>query len=744
MTGWLVRLCTRRPWTTIGIWLVLVIVGGLLSATLLDSATTSEQRMSSSAESQRAARLLETRLRGPAPVTETVIVQSEFLTVDAPAFRERVETLYEDILSLGSSVVTAGQHYYQQDNESLVSQNRMTTIMPLVLTGALEEAEGNVEQILDIVAEADAESDFSVLVVGAASISAETNELARSDLEKGERFGVPVALVILLALFGAVVASLIPLGLAVASIIIALGLVALIGQTFEMVFFVTLIVTMIGLAVGIDYSLIVISRFRNEMARSLDKYEATAQAAATAGHTVLFSGTTVVIALCGMFLVPFLFFQSLALGAILVVLVAMVATFTLLPAVLVLLGPKVNLLPVPFFGRAKVKSSQPRRGFWEFITRVVTRFPVVSVLAVGIPMLVVSSFYFDIETGLSGIDSFPDGAQTKDAFFIMEEEFSFGLVNPTDIVVDGDVSDPRVEGAMDSLAASVREDERFQVIPPDPTANPGELWTRNQMGDLALMTVAIPGESYSATAVDAVYVLRDQHVPAAFNGVPATVLVGGVSAATADVFAITDRYTPVVFAFVLGFSFIILMLVFRSIVIPIKAVAMNLLSVGMAYGLLVLVFQKGVGADLLRFQRAEVIDAWIPLFLFSILFGISMDYHVFLLGRIRERYDQTGNNAEAVVYGLRSTAGIITGAALIMVAVFGAFASGQTIINQLVGFGLAVAVLVDATLVRSILVPATMELLGKRNWYLPSFLRWLPDLRVEPSGVTTEPGDGDR
>ena len=200
----------------------------------------------------------------------------------------------------------------------------------------------------------------------------------------------------------------------------------------------------------------------------------------------------------------------------------------------------------------------------------------------------------------------------------------------------------------------------------------------------------------------------------------------------ADVFSIVQGYTPIVFAFVLGFSFLVLMLVFRSIVIPIKAVFMNLLSVGTAYGLMVLVFQKGVATDLLGFQHAEVIDVWIPLFLFSILFGLSMDYHVFLLSRIRERYDQTGNNAEAVAYGLRSTAGLITGAALIMVAVFGAFASGKTIINQQVGFGLAVAVLLDATLVRSVLVPATMEMLGARNWYLPSWLSWLPDLRVEP------------
>ena len=534
-----------------------------------------------------------------------------------------------------------------------------------------------------------------------------------------------MALLILVVLFGTIVAALVPIGLSVICIIAALGLAALIGQVFELVFFVTLMITMIGLAVGIDYSLLIISRFRDEMGRGLDKYEATARTGATAGRTVLFSGLTVVVALCGLLIVPFSFFQSLALGAILVVLVALAATLTLLPAVLALMGSRVNLLPIPFIGRGKVEISEAQRhGFWELVTVKVTRFPIISVLAIGIPMLAAIFFYFDIKTGLNGVDAFPEGAQTREAFFVMEEEFSFGLVNPTEIVVDGDINSPGVQEAIGKLQASLMGDSRLLVPPIPPEVN--------SSGDLALLTVIIPGEPSSQAAVDVVSTIRDQYIPSAFGGVDAEALVGGVTAEATDVFSIVETYTPIVFAFVLGFSFIILMLVFRSIVIPIKAVAMNLLSVGTAYGLLVLVFQKDVGTELLGFQHAEVIDVWIPLFLFSILFGLSMDYHVFLLSRIRERYDKTGDNAEAVAYGLRSTAGLITSVALIMVAVFGAFASGETIINQQVGFGLSVAVFLHATLVRSVLVPATMEMLGARNWYLPSWLSWLPDLRVEP------------
>ena len=725
MTGFLARVSARRPLVTIAIWLVVAAIAAAISQSLLESATTTELRLGSGARSQQAAELLESRLRGPEPITEIVIVQSETLTVDDPAFRAKVETVFGQIVALGPDAVTAGLNYYLTGDERQVSPDRKTTLMPFRLAGDLNEAEGHAEHILDIVEEADGTDGFRVLTSGTASISVETNELALHDLEQGERIGVPVALLILLALFGTAVAALAPIGLAIVAIVVALGLVAVIGQAFQLVFFVTLMVTMIGLAVGIDYSLLIISRFREEMERGLDKFVATERAGSTAGRTVLFSGVTVIIAICGMLIVPFPFFQSLAIGAILVVAVALAATLTLLPAVLALLGPKVNLLPVPLLGRFKVTSpDHSKHGFWEFITQKVMRFPVISILAIAIPMIAATIFYFDIKTGLSGVDAFPEGAQAREAFFVLEENFSFGIVNPIEIVVDGNVNSPEVQGAIQRLQTALSNDARFP-IPLVPTLN--------DAGDLALLTLVIHGEPRSQAAVDTVKALREDFIPAAFEGVDAEVLVGGVSAIAADVFEIVDIYTPFVFLFVLGFSFIVLMLVFRSIVIPIKAVIMNLLSVGASYGLLVLVFQKGVATELLGFRHAEVVDAWIPLFLFSILFGLSMDYHVFLLSRIRERYDHTGDNAEAVAYGLRSTAGIITGAALIMVAVFGGFALGETIINQQVGFGLAVAVFLDATLVRSVLVPASMEVLGKRNWYLPSFLRWLPDVRVEPA-----------
>lgn len=752
MTDALARISARRPWLMIALWVVVVVVALGLVGRLLGSATTTEFSLSTEVEAKTAANLLEDLWQRPAAITEVVVVQSDSLTVDDPAFREKVEAVFEEVVALGPEVVSAGRHYYQGGDDALVSADRMTAIIPLVLAGTLGDATENIVDVVEVVEHANTDSAFRVLTVGEASIAHESNELAQEDLEQGERFGVPIALIVLVVLFGAVVAALVPLGLAVVAIAVALGIAALIGQAVDLIFFITLMITMIGLAVGIDYSLIIISRFREEMDRGLDKLRATERAGATAGRTVLFSGLTVVVALIGMLIVPSSFFQSIGLGAIIVVLVALAATLTLLPAVLALLGSNVNRLSPPFLrSRPDATDSDPSGdGFWEKVTRAVVRNPIVSVVVIAVPMLAVAYFYFEIETGLNGVDVFPEGAQTREAFFVLEEEFSFGLVTPAEIVIEGAVNSPQVKEAIAALQESIERDGRFTTLRAEQFLNPEQLallrqagyqilpsgLVVNPTGDLALISVAPPGESSAAPAVEAVEDLRDTYIPAAFDAVAADVYVGGRTALAVDIFDMVETYTPIVFAFVLGVSFLILLLVFRSIVIPIKAIIMNLLSVGAAYGLLVLVFQKSGG--ILGFQHAESIDVWIPLFLFSILFGLSMDYHVFLLSRIRERYDATGDNAGAVAYGLRSTAGLITGAALIMVVVFGAFASGKTIINQQVGFGLAVAIFLDATLVRSVLVPASMELLGGRNWYLPSWLNWLPDLRIEAEEVAEE------
>jgi RND superfamily putative drug exporter len=322
---------------------------------------------------------------------------------------------------------------------------------------------------------------------------------------------------------------------------------------------------------------------------------------------------------------------------------------------------------------------------------------------------------------------------SKHAYLVLQDEFGYGQDLPALVVIDGQTESPEVQNAISNLETTIASDPAFAAT--SLTAHPDD--------NLAILQIQLSGDALSGDAMDAISRLRDDYIPAAFAATPATVLVTGETAQLLDSNNVSKTYMPIVIAFVLGISFLFLMVAFRSIVVPIKAILMNLLSVGAAYGLLVLVFQKGVGADLLGFKQVPVIQTGLPLFVFAILFGLSMDYHVFLLSRIRERFEQTGDNAEAVAYGLRSTGRLITGASLIMVAVFSGFALGELVPLQQLGFGLAVAVLVDATIVRCILVPASMRLLGNWNWYLPSFLSWLPGIQLEQSAPVGAATAGD-
>ena len=497
----LARASGSKPLVVIAIWLALAVLAVLIAGALLDSATTTELRLTGNVESERAKSLLEERL-GSRSITEIVVIQSDSLTVDDPAFQEKAESIFASLVALGPETVTGGLNYYITGDESIVSADRTTTIMPVVMAGELDEAIENIEQFVHITGEADGKDGFRVLLGGEASISYENNELSESDLQKGERFGIPVALIILLVIFGTAVAAFLPIGLAIISIAVALGITALVGQAVELSFFVTL---MIGLAIGIDYSLLMVSRFREELQNGQTPREAVVKTGATAGRTVLFSGITVVFALCGMLIIPSSLFLSLGLGAIIVVLVTLAATFTLLPATLALLGTKVNALRLPFVGRAASgRSSEADGGFWDAITRAVTRVPIVSLILVGGLMIAAAAFFFQIDTGSNGVDAFPEGAFTRDAFIVLEKEFSFGVVNPAEILIDGKVDSPEVQEATGKFMASIQADPRFP-LPPElkefPEAN------------LAVVSVAIAGEPSSPSAIEAVNTIREQYIP---------------------------------------------------------------------------------------------------------------------------------------------------------------------------------------------------------------------------------------
>ncbi len=670
---------------------------------------TTEATLSNDPQSDRALEVIE-RSFPPEPggfVTDLAVVRSERLTIDDDRFRGFVDGLVDD--ARASEAVAETRTYYDDQDRSLVSEDEHATLIALHIVS--EEAAGDVIEAVEL---ADEDPDFVVTVAGNQTLDHDFNLLSERDLREGElQFGIPAALIILVLVFGAIVAGLVPLLLAIVSIVLAMGLVAILSQTFELSIFIVNMLTGMGLALGIDYSLFVISRYREERTGGRPPTDAIGAAGATASRAVLFSGTAFVVAMFGMLLVPSSIMRSLALGAILVGITSVLAALTLLPALLGVLRDRVDRLPLPYVGRG-AGGSEGR--FWSAVVGAVLRRPALSLAAATTLLVLCALPAFRMEIGTSGVSTLPDDLAAKKGFVAIQRDFSGQSVDPVEVVV-ADRS-PQTSSRLEALRESLSSDPRF-----------GRSEVREGNG-ASLLSASVRGDELSDEAIAAVRELRST-VARDFGSSGQEAYVGGTTSENIDYFdAVTDP-APLVFAFVLGLTFILLTVAFRSLVIAIKAIVLNLLSVGAAYGLLVLVFQEGVGADLLGFTQVDAIEAWVPLFLFSVLFGLSMDYQVFLLSRIRERYDQTGDTADAVRWGVGSTARIITGAALIIVAVFAGFARGDLVMFQQMGFGVAVALIIDATIIRSVLLPSLMVLLDDRNWYLPKWLEWLPHLEVE-------------
>ncbi len=714
----LARACARRPWLTVGLWLLAFVAGLTFAGARLADTVTTEAGPIGDTESKRADRVLE-RLRGPKRITEFVVLSSPSVTVRDNAFRGQVERLYREITGLGPAVVAGGRHYYQDEDPDLVSDDGRATLLPFVLAGDFDQVERNIAKVTERVLRVDGASSFDASVSGEASVGHDFQIVAEEDLKKGESIGLAVAFIVLLVVFGTLVAALLPVILAVISIGVALGIATLLGQVMDLSIFVTNMIVGLGLALGIDYALFVLTRYREERSAGHDVEEAIATAGATSSGAVLFSGKAVVLALFGMSLVPDRLLRSMGIGAMLVGALSVLAALTLLPAFIAILGDRLNRISVPIIGRRGSTNTEQR--FWGAVANGVMRRPVLSLLVSVALLLAAAVPAFELKTGNVGVTGLPDSAISKRGFDALQRNFAAARVSPVEIAVDGPVGSAPVRSAITRLQSRLEEDDVF---------GPSQVEMREPR-NVALISVPLRSDPKDPGAVAAVKQIRDDYVPQAFRDVDAEVLVTGATAKEIDSVALTDKALPYVLAFVLGLSFLLLMLAFRSIIVPAKAVVMNLLSVGAAYGLIVLVFQKGVGADLLGFQQVDRVEAWVPLFLFAVLFGLSMDYHVFLLSRIRERFNETGDNHAAVSEGVSSTARIITGAALIMVAVFTGFALGELGPFQQLGFGMAVALTIDATVIRSVLVPAGMHLLGARNWYLPRWLRWLPDISVE-------------
>jgi putative drug exporter of the RND superfamily len=710
------RSCARRPWLTLGSWIVVLVLAIATIVALME--LTSEGQVTSNPESEQGYELIG-RHFPPAPeseyVNELVLIRSASLNVDDAGFRDKVAAVLDDVRASG--VVHNARSFYEDGDTALVTENRQATLIPVGLMGDCEEG---ADTLIQIVQAADAEP-FDVAISGECSAERDLNRILDNDLKTGELyFGIPAALVILVLVFGALAAALVPLAVALFSIAIALGLAALFSQAFDLSVFLFQMTTIMGLAIATDYGLFIVSRYREERAAGKVELEAIGGAGATASRAVLFSGLAFVLAMCGLLIVPDSVLRSLGVGALTVGLVSVFAALTLVPALLGLLGDKINALRVPVLGRV-VESAGREGRFWSAIARVVMRRPVVSLVASVVLLLAAAAPVLDLRLSGPGIRSFPDDASSKAGFVALEEEFGVGTVDSAIVVVEGDVTARPLKPAVQRLVRTLGSNPAFSF--PELEVSPDRT--------LAVVEALVAGDSRDQRALMAVRQLRQRDVPEIFDGLGATVLVTGETAEEIDYTDLMETWLPRIIAFVLALSFILLTVAFRSIVLPLKAILVNLLSVSAAYGLLVLVFQKGVGNELLGLRETEAVTTWVPLFLFCVLFGLSMDYHVFLLSRIRERYLRTGDNEEAVTYALATTARVITGAALIIIVVFMGFASGELAESQQVGFGVAIALLIDATIVRCVLVPSSMKLLGRWNWYLPSWLGWLPDPHVD-------------
>ncbi len=714
-TSRLARLCARHALLTIGAWLLVLAVAFLLAGQMNLNGDGGVK----SSDAVRASDLMEEARGAERPAEEFVLVEANDGPIDEALFESVVAQIVSDMRALD---IVEKVTSYQDGVESFRTPGGRKALIQVTTSLAQDDDLEPADVVLDVVEEASLTSGLRVTTVGQMSIERLFAEMVDDTFQRGEVIGIGTALLIMLAVFGAIVAALIPILLAVVAIFVAVGIIATITIFWELNEFTVIVTTMVGLAVGIDYSLLIVQRFREERDRGLDRYDAISMAGATASRTVLFSGVAVAIALAGMLIMPDVLFQSFGIGTMVVVVTAVTAALTLLPALLGLLGDRVNWLTIPIIGKRGDPDSTG--GFWSKITNVVTAHPAIAVVITSVLLLGLASPLLSMQLGNGGISMIPDKYDERHAFDVLIDEFLDGILKADIVVLAPGLTTSAVQDGIAALSASLTEDDFFGTV------ESGIIGTIPAIG---IITVSIGGDISSDESKAAIHRVREDYVPTAFAGVDAEVLVGGDTAAVLDSVATVKTYVPIIMAAVLTASFLLLMVAFRSIVVPLKAVVMNLLSVGSAYGMVVLVFQKGLGNSLFGWEKVPVIESWIPLFLFAILFGLSMDYHVFLLSRIKERYDQTKDNSGSVVYGLHSTASIITGAALIMVAVFGGFALGPLSMFQQMGFGLAVAVILDATVVRMVLVPASMELLGDKNWYFPKWLEWLPKISIEGS-----------
>jgi uncharacterized membrane protein YdfJ with MMPL/SSD domain len=690
-----------------------------IAAVVLGNAVGHVQMKDSDAASGEAAQAL--RLLDQAglvqPASENVLVHSTLYDTGNMRF---VGVVAETVRALADqpNVIDLQDPLISQNGGGLVSPDGHSVLVQFNVRGDPNTAKDRVAPIMAAVAGvAKGHPTFTVREVGDASANYEIGKTFSHDFKNAERLTIPLTLIILLGAFGSLVAAGLPVLLAFSAVLASLGLFSLVTHASSGDYQSTsAVILLIGMAVGVDYSLFYLRREREERAAGAEARPALLRAAATSGQAVLISGITVLIAMAGMFIAQNKIFTSMAFGTMLVVFCAVIGSLTVLPAALAKLGDRVDRGRLPWIGRAKHAAKESR--FWGFVLDRVLRRPVLSIVLAGGLLVLAATPVLSMHTKLPSFTDMPKDLPIVQTYQDVIDAFP-GAPTPAIVVVHA----PDVRSGMAAWAIAAMKQKALatqQMFKPMVTLI-------SKDGRTAQIAIPIAGNGDNRASLAALATLRNEVIPVTLGTVPnLEYAVTGNTAGTHDFNELMKSRMPWVLAFVLGLAFVLLLATFRSIVIPITAILLNLLSVGAAYGLLVLIFQGDWAEVPLGFTSNHAITSWLPMFLFVVLFGLSMDYHVFILSRIKELHDAGLSTEEAVARGIRRTAGTVTSAAIIMVAVFAVFGTLRLIMMKQMGVGLALAVLIDATVIRGVLLPATMKLLGDWNWYLPRWLRWVP------------------
>ncbi|MBI4311688.1 MAG: MMPL family transporter [Chloroflexi bacterium] len=742
----------RFRWWVVGAWAVVFLVAGGLAPRVFDELTPGFGRANT--ESQEAIDLLAEKLAEDEVVLVVVVSHPTLLASDA-AFRQGVEqTLaglqgYPDL----GKILTL----YQSGAQSFVSDDGHSTYAYVSLKGGFDYGMETFDEVREKIV---APPGFEVWVTGGVAIFSELNKAAERDLQRAEAISLPLVLAALAIVFGALVAMMLPIAMAAVAVVVTMAAVYILTQTTDISIFVLNIASFLGIGISVDYTLLAINRFREELAHR-DRAEAVGVTMSTAGRAILFSGLTTVVGLSGLLFMPFMFFRSLGIGGVTVVVASLLVVLTLVPALLGIMGPRINRFRV-----LRAAENGANGGLWRSVASWVMAHPVLVSVPVVALLLLLGAPFLGVKLGTPWATVLPAGAEAREGWEKVEREFGQGELTPIAVAVrtQGNVLQPEVVDALFDFTRKIAADPRVERVESIVTLDPSitkeqyqQMYAAPQLIPFPAVQAALAAYGKDDVTVVRVYskyavlsnetkaLVQDVRQTSRSMGAGVTTLITGATADLEDTQHVMYSYFPWVIVYVVVVTYVVLLVLFRSALLPLKAVLMNALSISASYGALVFIFQDGNLEGLLQFTSSGFVEVTLPILMFCVVFGLSMDYEVFLLSRVKELYDRTKDNTEAVAGGLERTGRIITSAAMVLVLVAAAFATSDVIVVKAFGVGVALAILLDSTLIRALLVPALMRIMGSANWWSPRWLLWaLPEAKVEgeAASMASSPSGG--